>query len=215
LICPEAAKNAARLSRDLYERRWRDTKLIPRRNLAVFAEISELTSVAPLILHIEGDAGIYRARIDVNADGALRIFAEIVETMNRLQFIRSHYRASGAGLDFADDFEVGVVGAGQTINSDDVLIFGMIAAEPFVINDGQIAALSDHPTELSVVRMDGGALSGLPANGHHLEQIVAVDQVARVKLVVEEDVWRERRVGDPHTRTEIEHSVARDEALLE
>jgi hypothetical protein len=91
----------------------------------------------------------------------------------------------------------------------------MVTAEPFVIDDGQIAALRDHPAELAVVRMNGGLLTGLPADGHHFEKLVAVNQIARVKRVVEKYVRRERRVGDSHARTEVQHAVASDQTPLE
>src|SRR5262245_33804594 len=91
----------------------------------------------------------------------------------------------------------------------------MVAAEPFVIDDGQIAALRYHPAKLAVVRVNGGLLTWLPADGHHFKKLIEVNQTARVKLVVEKDVRGERRICDPHARTEIQHAVPRDQAPLE
>src|SRR5262245_26674927 len=105
--------------------------------------------------------------------------------------------------------------SGDTIDPDHVLIFRMIAAEPFVINDRQIAALRDHPAELAVVRVDCGLLPRLPADGHYFEQMIAVDQIASIKFVIEKDVRIERRIRNLHARTEIHHPVSRDQAVIE
>src|SRR5262245_26200926 len=93
-------KNAGLSASDLHERGSSGCGVIFRLDLAVFAEIGKLPPVTTLILHVKRDAGINRARIDMNTDCALRIVAEVVETMDRLKFIRRQHWAAGAGLDF-------------------------------------------------------------------------------------------------------------------
>ena len=168
-----------------------------------------------MILHVKSDAGIDRARIDVNGDRALGVGAEVVESMNCLELIRSHHRAAGRGLDLADHFELRALRPRDAIDPDHVLVFGVVTPEPFVIDDGQIAALRDHPAELAVVSVNGGLLTRLPADGHHFKKVVAVYQIARVKRVVEKNVGGERRICDPHARTEFQNAVSRDQASLE
>jgi hypothetical protein len=67
------------------------------------AEIRQLSAIAVLLFHVEGHAGINRARINVNADGR---FVEVIQPMNCLQFVGGQHSASGAGFDFAYDFQL-------------------------------------------------------------------------------------------------------------
>lgn len=168
-----------------------------------------------MILHIERDAGIDRTGIDVNADRAFASLAEVVEAVNRLQLICSQYRAVGAGCDLSHQLDFRVVRSRETVNPDDVLVFGMIASHPFVIDHTQVPALRDHPTELAIMRVYRRLLSGLPADRHDLEEVVAIDHISCVEDVIEKDIRFERRIGDLHTRAEIEHVVTRDNAVFE
>src|SRR5262245_51557332 len=112
--------------------------------------------------------------------------------MYRLQLVSSQHRAASAGVYLAHFFQLCVTRTVYAIYTDDVLVFGVIAAKPLVIYHLQGAALCEHPAELPIVRMHGGLLMRLPADGHHFEQVVAVNQIARIKFVVEMDVGRKR-----------------------
>src|ERR1043166_7151497 len=85
----------------LFARRGR----ILRHRLAVLAEVGKLAAVTMLLLHIEGDAGINRARVDMNADGALTRIIDIEELMDRLQLVGSQNRPTGVSISLANAVE--------------------------------------------------------------------------------------------------------------
>ena len=102
-----------------------------------------------------------------------------------------HAGALGAG-DGADAFELEFGGSAEAVNVDDVLVLGGVAASVLEFVSGDLALGDGHPAELSVVGVDGGLLARRPSDGHDLEEVVAVDEVASVEAVTPPDVVFER-----------------------
>ena len=127
---------------------------------------------------------------------------------------RVHGAPRVALLHFAPvDVELG--GTGQAVEAGDVLIVGRVAPEVLVVDDGQMALLDGHPSELAVVGMDHGALARLPAHGHQLEGLVAEDEVPRVHVVAKVEVAVEGPGVDRRLQAELEHTIPSDRLSLE
>ena len=159
------------------------------RQFTVFAKVVELPSVAPLSIHIKRHTGIDRARIDVDAHRRFAILATIEQLVNRLKLVGCEDRSVSRRYSFGQAVEFDVIRAGEAVETDYILILRVIAAKPLVFHNLQDAALHYHPAQLAVVSVDGRLLTRLPADRHHLEEIVPVDQIARIKGVVIDDVW--------------------------
>jgi hypothetical protein len=184
-------------------------------DLSELTEVAELAAIAVIPLHIESDAGIDGAGIDMDADSSFSGFAQVIEAMYRLQLVCGDHWAPGACLGFTHDLESRMIRAGETIEPDHILIFGVIAAEPSVIDHTEVSPLWDHPAYLPIMSMNCGPLPRLPADRHHLKKIVTIDQITSIEPFIEEDIWTERGIADLQARAKIEHIIACDYSSFE
>src|SRR5438552_8302000 len=90
-----------------------------------------------------------------------------------------------------------------------------VAAHIFVVMDRSLTLGNGHPAKLSIVGVNGRLLAGPPANRHHLEELVAIQQVASVYVVAKKDVGLERVGGKPHGIHELPHWLLRNDPGFE
>src|SRR5207302_10793755 len=88
-------------------------------------------------------------------------------------------------------------------------------AHIFAVMDRGLALRDRHPAKLSVVGVDGRLLARPPADRHHLEELVAIQQVASVYVVAKKDVGLERVGGKPHGIHELLYWLLRNDPGFE
>lgn len=65
-------------------------------------------------------------------------------------------------------------GFAEAVDVDDVLVLGGVAADVVIFVGEDFTLRDGHPAELAVVGVDGGLLTGRPADGHDVEEVVAI-----------------------------------------
>src|SRR5215469_13789493 len=128
--------------------------------MTFLAEVAQLTAIAALMFEVEGDAGVERLGVDVEADAACR--SCVFNLVDRLQLVdRNHTCAFGAA-DGAQLIQLNFGRSAEAVDIDDVLVLGGIAAFVMVLVGEDLALRDGHPAKLSVMRVDGGLLAGRP-----------------------------------------------------
>lgn len=112
--------------------------------------------------------------IDVYAHGALAKFRQIQHLVN--------------GLEGVDGHGVGGVHLGELGGHQAASLAGLIALLDTIILHAQAADGRGHPAILVTVIMDTAALTNLPTNCHHLAELVAKNEIARVVAERKEEI---------------------------
>src|SRR5688500_9555630 len=97
--------------------------------------VLEVAAVAALRFHVEDDAGVDGAGVDVHADGALVPLGEVADAMDGLQLVDGVERAAWDGELVVEMLHVDLRRAGETVEADDLLIFGTVAVDLAVVLD--------------------------------------------------------------------------------
>ena len=113
----------------------------------------------------------------MNAHRALIVFAQVQHLVHRLQ------RINVGRMPCVHNISV----SGNQIAGAAMFVFGVLALYAEILHF-QAADGSAHPAILVAVIVDAAELANFPANGHAFEDVIFVNQVARVAALGEEKV---------------------------
>ena len=153
--------------------------------LAVFGSVVERDVAVGALFELIDFAGVERLGINVNADGALIVFGEIENLMDRFEGIDVDGIGGVHFVDVRGDESTGagVIGGGVAIFDAEIL-------------DLEAADGRGHPAVLIAMIVDAGELADFPADGHTFEEIVFENEIAGVAALGEENIFFERVGAD-------------------
>src|SRR5262249_46158875 len=137
----------------------------PLDHLSADGVVPELDLAGRVRHRIVREAGVVRTRGDVQADGPL------------VEWVRNAMDAV-VELPQIEAARVGAIEA--AVRHQPHAVAGPRSVQALVVLEAQRALLDGDPTELARVVVDGALRPRLPAERDQLEQVVPVDEVARV-----------------------------------
>ena len=147
---------------------------------AVFGSVVEGDVAVSALFELVDFAGVERLGVDVNADGALIVFGEIENLVDRFEGID----VDGiGGIHFID------VGGDESTGAG--VVGGSVAVFYAEILDFEAADGGGHPAILVAMIVDAGELADFPADGHAFEKIVFENKIAGIAALGEENIFVE------------------------
>src|ERR1700685_387813 len=151
----------------------------------------------------------------MQAHAARASSVSIFDLMDGLYLVDRGHAAVVCANSGAEKLELHIVSAGQTVESDDILVLRGTTSHIAILVSQNLALNHCHPTELPVVGVDRRLLSGEPTEGQHFEKVIAKDQITGIVTALPENIGRERFMTKLHLGKVLQNSGLTDDAGLQ
>src|SRR3954465_11684599 len=103
--------------------------------MAVLSGVTQAAAEAALMLQVEGNAGVYGRGVNVQADSAGAGRIGVLDLVDGLQLIYRVDVAAGNAVHGADALHVDLGGAGEAVETDDVLVLRLVTFQVVIVVD--------------------------------------------------------------------------------